>query len=177
MSRLDVMMSSENMGWQTPPEVLAIVREFFGGKIALDPCSEPDNPTQALSWLTKENNGLAWDWVALAAKLPISRGVFVNPPYGRGLGAWSAKMRDEGKRGAEIIGLLPARTDTRWWQAVTTADAVCFWRGRIKFVGAPNSAPFPSALPYWGPRPQEFRRIFERYGWVVFSRQQELFPV
>lgn len=170
-------MSSANPNWQTPPEFLAIVREM--GPIGLDPCTTRENPTGASTWICepdlseKDIDGRSADWAAWA----LGRIVFVNPPYGRGLGAWSAKMRDEGKKGAEIIGLLPARTDTKWFQAVTTADAVCFWRGRIKFVGAAHGAPFPSVVPYWGSRANEFRRIFERYGWVVFSKQQALFPV
>lgn len=179
MADLDACMSSANPNWCTPPEFLAVVREM--GPIGLDPCTTPDNPVGADCYYhpldmrcddlaVHEGDGLSLPWTAAGL-------VFANPPYGRGLGAWSAKMRDEGKRGAEIIGLLPARTDTKWWQAITTADAVCFWRGRIKFVGAKNAAPFPSAVPYWGPRAHEFRRIFEKHGWCVFSRQQDLFPV
>lgn len=176
MADLDALFSSANPGWQTPPAFLDVVREL--GPIGLDPCTTPANPVGAKLFFhplpsecacdaTKDGLESPWHDMGL---------VFCNPPYGRGLGAWSAKMRDEAKRGAEIVGLLPARTDTKWWQAITTADAVCFWRGRLKFVGAPSAAPFPSAVPYWGPRPAKFRRVFEPHGWVVFSKQQSLFP-
>ncbi len=183
------LMSSANPNWQTPPGFLDVVRRM--GPIGLDPCTTPDNPVGAGSFyhalptdckvcaeIPPAGDGLALSWVSpVGHSWPAPKGlVFCNPPYGRGLGAWSAKMRDEAKRGAEIIGLLPARTDTKWWQDVTSADAVCFWRGRLKFVGAPHAAPFPSAVPYWGPRAVEFRRIFSEFGWVVFSRQPELFP-
>ncbi len=177
--KLAPLMSSANPNWETPPEFLAVVREM--GPIRLDPCTTPENPVGAEFWYHPIE--MPCDHVAAHIGDGLSLGwsceglVYCNPPYGRGLGAWSAKMRDEAKRGAEIIGLVPARTDTKWWCAVTTADAVCFWKGRIKFVGAKHAAPFPSAVPYWGPRAAEFRRIFERHGWVVFSKQQSLFPV
>lgn len=169
-------MSSANPNWETPDSFLDVVRQM--GPIGLDPCTTPANPVGAAQFFHPvpcecdcgaTGDGLALPWT--------DRGlVFANPPYGRGLGAWSAKMRDEAKRGAEIIGLLPARTDTKWWAAITTADAICFWRGRLKFKGAPSAAPFPSAVPYWGVCPNKFRRVFEKHGWVVFSRQQPLFP-
>lgn len=202
-SSLAPLMSSANPNWQTPPEFLDIVRKV--GPIGVDPCTTPDNPCGALESFyhpigmkrggcnadTPVGDGLSLGWTGGGL-------VFANPPYGRGLGKWTVKMRDEAKRGAEIIGLLPARTDTRWWGDVTTADAVCFWRGRLAFW-APHpetgvmgpalvrnkktgklqtaAAPFPSAVPYWGPRANEFRRIFSVHGWVVFSKQQDLFPV
>lgn len=164
------LMSSANPNWETPDSFLDVVRKM--GPIMLDPCTTLANPVGASMFHTPDDDGLIRDWY----RHGIVGLNFVNPPYGRGLGAWSAKMRDEAKRGAEIVGLLPARTDTKWWQAVTTADAVCFWRGRLKFKGAPSAAPFPSAVPYWGPRAAEFRRVFAPHGWVVFSKQLPLFP-
>jgi len=155
------LLSSDRMDWQTPENVLALVREFAGGQIALDPCTTVDNPTGALRWLTPVEDGLSalWHGQGLA---------FVNPPYGRELRSWARKMQGEGRFSSRaIIGLVPARTDTVWWQAhITSASAICFWRGRIRFRGAPASAPFPSALPYWGPNVRRFREVFGPYGWI-----------
>jgi hypothetical protein len=49
---------------------------------------------------------------------------------------------------ALVVMLLPARTDTRWWHdyVIPYASEIRFIRGRLKFGGAKNSAPFPSAL-------------------------------
>ena len=45
----------------------------------------------------------------------------------------------------------PARTDTRFWHAyVGGKAAVFFLKGRLKFGGTDQSAPFPSALVVWG---------------------------
>lgn len=160
MSDLAPLMSSANPNWQTPPEFLNVVRELAGGQIELDPCTTEDNPTGARSILTPTEDGLSVPW-------PREGLVYANPPYGRSLPPWAAKFAAEGRRGVELVALVPARTDTRWWRDVATAAVVCFWRGRIKFVGADHSAPFPNAVAYWGRRPAEFCRVFGPRGWCV----------
>lgn len=76
---------------------------------------------------------------------------FMNPPYGRKIGAWVAKARREAERGALVVGLLPARTDTVWFHEHVYPHAhIEFLRGRIKFEGAASSAPFPSMIAVWG---------------------------
>lgn len=172
------MMSSAKGDWFTPEIVLYLVREL--GPIALDPCTAPFNPTRARSYVTREHDGLRdeCDWVALARMDTVGDGgtlIYVNPPYGRGIERWLARCADAGAAGAELIALVPARTDAKWWQShVTTADVVCFWRGRLRFVGAPSSAPFPSALAYWGPRVEKFAHVFEAYGWIARTRLSSL---
>ena len=65
------------------------------------------------------------------------------------------------------VMLLPARTDTRWWESLITADALLFWRGRLRFVGAPAPAPFPSVIAYWGHCVTRSRGAFAPHGWMV----------
>lgn len=155
-------MSSQRQDWQTPENVLDLVRAV--GPIELDPCTTLDNPVGARNFYTPSDDG--FDGLALPWDGPGV--VFVNPPYGRASGDWCKRMADAGARGVEVIGLLPARTDTRVWHAhVTTAATICFWKGRITFRGAPGPAPFPCALPYWGPRVDEFRRVFSARGWCT----------
>jgi site-specific DNA-methyltransferase (adenine-specific) len=154
-------LSSEKDDWLTPPEVLDQVRRF--APIHLDPCTTPRNPVGADSWYALENgdDGLAHPWQARGL-------VYANPPYGRGIGAWVEKAAREAMRGAEIIALLPARTDSRWFQTwvFQQAAAICWWRGRIKFVGAENSAPFPSALVYYGKDVGRYARVMGLVGMV-----------
>lgn len=46
-----------------------------------------------------------------------------------------------------LVYLLPARTDTRWFHDFCMkANEIRFLRGRLKFGGAKNSAPFPSMI-------------------------------
>lgn len=74
----------------------------------------------------------------------------MNPPYGKTIGAWVQKAREESERGALVVGLLPVRTDTRWWQQNVIGHAdVRYIAGRLRFGKATNSAPFPSALALW----------------------------
>lgn len=159
------LLSSDKMDWMTPEEVLKPIR-MFGGGIKLDPCTNESNPCEASLFMT--NGALTRDW-----QLEAQDGlIYANPPYGRELPQWSAKFALEGHmRGAELITLTPARTDTVWWQRdMTTAKRILFWKGRIKFVGRDgpmDAAPFPSALCYWGKYTHGFDLQFKRYGWIV----------
>lgn len=160
MTFLGAPLASGKMDWRTPEAVLDVVRGFDA--IGLDPCTTFDNPVKALRWYAPpEANGLVRPWAGRGL-------VWWNPPYGRELGRWIEKAAYEAHQGAESIGLIPARPDTRAWQRwITGADAICFRRGRIRFVGAPASAPFPSALPYYGPRVARFLEAFGDVGWCV----------
>lgn len=58
-------------------------------------------------------------------------------------------MGEEGERGAGgvVVMLIPARTDTRYFHDYIYGKAeVRFIRGRLKFGGSKNSAPFPSMV-------------------------------
>ena len=157
----DGLMSSDRPDWNTPANFLAVVRRFAA--IGLDPCSNAASLVGATTAWTEEDDGLPRSWADKGL-------VYCNPPYGREILPWAQKMQIDGARGAEIIALLPARTDARWWQNhITNADAVCFWRGRLRFLGAESSAPFPSAVAYWGDRRIRFAKVFGDYGWIVFS--------
>jgi hypothetical protein len=127
--------------WYTPPEVF----DALGVKFTLDPASPPGG----LPWVPAErhfsasDNGLAQKW---------SGRVWLNPPYGRGIGDWLDKLADHG----DGLALVFARTETEWFQnAIKKATAACFLRGRLKFVsgeagGTVGSAPAPSMLLAYG---------------------------
>lgn len=79
----------------------------------------------------------------------------MNPPYGRSIGLWMAKAYEESMRGALVVCLVPARTDTRWWHDYAMKGEIRLYKGRIRFVGAKASAPFPSAVVVF--RPANFK--------------------
>ena len=139
--------SSLHQGWETPVWLLQILYGVFGA-FDLDPCSPTHNRQMALVearvHYTMEDDGLALRWHGK---------VFVNPPYGRALRLWTVKARTEVVSGNArlVVGLLPARTDTRWWhQDVAGNASVFFLRGRLSFGDSGQGAPFPSALAVWG---------------------------
>lgn len=158
------------MTWQTPPEILALVRQV--GRLEFDPCTAPDNPTKATFFATEKQNGLAlnWTWYAKAGL------AFVNPPYGRALSGtkskpgWAQKIALEARAGCPMIVLVPARTDTAWWNLIAdSTQAVCFWRGRISFVNSATKeredpAPFPCCFFYTGKDHDVFEEIFSPFG-------------
>jgi hypothetical protein len=180
--RLAPLMSSERGDWQTPDEVLARVRAV--APIALDPCTTAANPCGARAILVPPAHrcGLdvadgveaGWDGLEKAhvwSRIAQRHGglIYCNPPYGRDVWRWLEKCVEAGwEDEAEVIALVPARTDTKWWQSYCSppepAYAVCFWAGRLTFRGAPSPAPFPSALVYWGTRRYRFADAFASAG-------------
>ena len=157
------LLSSKRNDWRTPPELLGLVASMEGG-ITLDPCAGEFIGGEF--HLTED--GLSRSWA--------SPGVtFCNPPYSRRLPLWTAKVVAEAALGQEIVLLVPARTDTRWWHRdiAARADAICFLKGRLHFDGAKCGAPFPSAVCYYGERTKAFVRAFAGKGWTI---SQNLLP-
>jgi site-specific DNA-methyltransferase (adenine-specific) len=132
---MEVHYSSASDEWATPAEFFAQLQSEFA--FTLDPCATRTN-AKAERYFTRATDGLAQAWEG---------SVFMNPPYGSAIGKWVAKAYRESRRGALIVCLIPARTDTRYWHDyVMRADELRFVRGRIRFEGGAYSAPFPSVL-------------------------------
>lgn len=80
---------------------------------------------------------------------------FFNPPYSL-VDKAVRRVYDEWRstEGNTYVGLLPARTDTKWFHEVVLKSvlenkgSLVFIKGRLKFsrTGSTNSAPFPSVL-------------------------------
>ena len=133
---MNVHFSSKTDNWATPQDFFDELDEEF--QFTLDPCASPDN-AKCEKYFTKEENGLIQSWAGET--------VFMNPPYGRAIKDWVKKAYDESKQGATVVCLLPARTDTRWFHDYIYEKAeIRFIKGRLKFGGAKNSAPFPSMV-------------------------------
>lgn len=150
--------------WCTPEHLICRVPHV--GPIALDPCTTADNPVGAKRFfIGGKRNGLREPWEPEVREHGLA---YVNPPYSQ-IARWAEKVADEALLGVEVVTLVGARPDTRWFYRLCwdTAQAVCFWRGRLSFVGASGPAPFPSALVYHGPRPWRFEEAFADVGRVV----------
>jgi site-specific DNA-methyltransferase (adenine-specific) len=128
--------------WATPPEVFEPLNAEFG--FTLDACATPQN-AKCQRYFTEATNGLTQSW--------SGERVFMNPPYGREIYAWTAKARHEAKHGALVVGLLPASTDLAWWHDDVVGHAeVRYIRGRVRFLtGGPYRASgfFASVVVVW----------------------------
>jgi phage N-6-adenine-methyltransferase len=141
----------------TPPYVLDRVRDAFGGRIGLDPCTEPDNPTDALVFYTEADDGLAQVW----PRIPT----WCNPPYAKAREPWVERCLQRAALQVPVVLLIPAATDTRIWQrAAEAADAVVLVRGRLKFEakrlnGRSAAASHPSSLLIYNANPAPLERL------------------
>ena len=133
------MMTSKSDEWTTPRRLFAALDRRF--QFTLDPAATAENALLP-AFFTKESDGLAQTWK--------DHRVFVNPPYSQ-VSLWMAKCVVESADGCPLIcALVPARTDTRWWNDfVKGADLIHFVKGRLKFGDGSGTAPFPSALAFW----------------------------
>ena len=134
---LRVMFSSESDSWGTPELFFKKLDVVFN--FTLDPCASLEN-TKCSKFFTKEDDGLSKDWGG--------HSVFMNPPYGRQIGDWIRKAFNESRKpNTVVVCLIPSRTDTKYWhEYCMRADKISFVKGRLRFGGSRNSAPFPSAV-------------------------------
>lgn len=143
----DVMFSSATDEWSTPQEFFDKLNEVFN--FDLDVCAL-DSSAKCERYFTPEQDGLSKVWHT------EGRNIWMNPPYGREIGLWMEKAFHEGEQGATVVCLVPARTDTRWWHSYAIAGEISYVKGRLKFGGSENSAPFPSAVVVFRPRIEEY---------------------
>lgn len=117
-----ILFSRVTDEWSTPRDVFTALNDEF--HFTLDPC-----PLEGIDHLAHMK-----PWTG--------ERVFCNPPYSE-IDKWISRARE-----AELaVFLVPSRTDTRWWHEFAMASSeIRFIRGRLKFGGAKNSAPFPSAV-------------------------------
>jgi phage N-6-adenine-methyltransferase len=141
------MGSSERMDWPTPRATFAQLHAEFA--FTVDACASPGNACLPRYW-TETDEGLMQPWEG--------ERVWMNPPYGRQLPRWMEKAWNESRVADLIVALVPSRTDTRWWhEYAMDAEEIRFVRGRLRFHGAVNAAPFPVSLVIWRGSPSPSR--------------------
>lgn len=133
----DLMFSSATDEWYTPLDFFQELDKEF--HFNLDPCATTENHKCPLFY-TREQDGLKQNWGGYK--------VFCNPPYGRVIGKWVEKAyRESQKPNTFVVMLIPARTDTKWFHEYIYGKAeIRFIKGRLKFGGCKNAAPFPSMV-------------------------------
>lgn len=137
----NIHFSSNSNEWYTPSYVFNELNKRY--KFTLDAAANENN-AKCDRFFTQEDDGLKQCWA--------NESVWLNPPYGREIGKWVKKAKMESEKGSQVVMLIPARTETKYWHEYIFphASKILFVSGRLKFGGAPNNAPFPSAVIVFG---------------------------
>jgi len=150
-----LMFSKATDEWATPQEFFDALHAEFD--FQLDAAASADN-AKCEMFMTQDINALAQDWFA-AVDCCDTQAVWLNPPYSK-CREFIAKAAAEARKGCTVVCLVPSRTDTRWWHDYVWDRAthrprpgveIRFVKGRLKFGGAAQGAPFPSVVIVFRP--------------------------
>ena len=170
-------VNSQRVDWCTPQKYVDAVKRVFGGRIALDPCSNQWSIVAAeTEYSLPEHDGLRESW-----DFPT---IYVNPPYGADkerettIKHWLFKCAHAHKHyGSEVLALIPVATNTSHWKEYVwgQAMAVCFlYDTRLRFLvegkDGGKGAPMSCAMIYWNKNIEKFLGVFDDFGAVVDLR-------
>lgn len=147
---MKVHFSSKTNEWATPQDFFDKMDQEFG--FTLDVASTDENTKVSGRYFTEKDDGLNQSWDREI--------VWCNPPYGRTLKNWVKKASEA--TGGVIVMLIPARTDTSYFHDYIYQKPnveIRFIRGRLKFGGSKNSAPFPSMIVVFTPPYKTVSRV------------------
>lgn len=112
--------NNKTVDWYTPKSIF----DAMGLQFDLDPAA----PVGGVPWIPAAKHYSIFDD---GLSKPWHGRVWLNPPYGRDTKRWLQRM-DAHRNG---VALVFARTDCAWFHDYcANADAICFMRGRVKFV-------------------------------------------
>lgn len=132
--------------WETPPSIFEPLHAEF--RFTVDgAANEANAKLPRYYWNVDEHT-----------ELPPNERIWLNPPYGfKNLDFWIGRAYRASLMGSTVVCLVPANTGQPWWHkwVVGKASEIRWIKGKVKFVGAPSSAPFPSCILVF--RPSESR--------------------
>lgn len=159
--------SSATDKWDTPPELVAQMAPLFPWDV--DVCASSPNVCETYFGEQPDGafvDGLEEAWTGLC---------WMNPPYGRQIGKWVDKARRAARAaGTAVVCLLPARTDTAWWQRnVIAASMVVHIAGRLCY-GSEDYWSWRWSTPFIPDGKGGYKKnaLYEQYG----KRQSAPFP-
>lgn len=145
------LYSSNDETWGTPQEFFDHLDQEF--HFDVDVCALPHN-AKCATYFTPEIDGLKQEWAGTC---------WMNPVYGTEIIHWMKKAYESSQKGATVVCLVPARTDTQWWHHYAMkASEIRLVKGRLKFTvpsGRGGTAPFPSAVVIFRPEPTPLRVV------------------
>lgn len=157
-----LMFSKASDEWSTPQDFWDVLDAEFRFKLdaagSLDNRKVPaylglDSPIAGL------RDALSVPWSDLCYSVGVASSVWLNPPYSK-CREFIAKSALEASKGCTVVCLVPSRTDTRWWHEHVwdrekhqpkPGVEVRFVKGRLRFGGSKDCAPFPSVVIVFRP--------------------------
>jgi hypothetical protein len=167
---------SESEEHYTPRSIWQRAEKAMGG-IDCDPASDNDfNVSSAKIHYTKRHDGLHKEWLGR---------IWLNPPFGPGVGDWFHKLSTEIAEGRtiEAVILWKAALETKSartligisiYQCSAVPRKRVSYRSGDKKQGGGDSATFTTMLYYFGPNREKFIRIFSEIAdiWEPIRTQQ-----
>ena len=133
-----IFLSSQTVEWATEQAFFDQVNREFG--FTVDVAANASN-AKCDRFYDIESDGLMQDW--------DGETVWCNPPYGDRIKDWMYKAATSE---ATTVLLVPARTDVKWFHEIVLPRAeVRFIKGRLRFGGSKDPAPFPTMLVIFRP--------------------------
>lgn len=136
-------VGSGSAEWGTPPDLFARLNRrfqftydaFASHENALCPVYSTVDGTHAPGTELDSRDGLTYPWTGLR--------VFMNPPYSRDLIAKCVrKAVDERENAQIIVALLPAATETAWFQQLVFPYAHIDWLPRrVRYIDPVTKQP------------------------------------
>ncbi len=155
--------------WYTPKSYAEAARAVMG-TIDVDPAStEAANKIiKAKEYFCIQNDGRKNTWYG---------NVWMNPPYSQPLiTEFCDLLVDRYKSGAirQACVLVNNATETTFYQNMMTAcRAICFIKGRVKFIGKDGSIGAPlqgQTILYFGTNTEQFGEFFKVFGVVMYAK-------
>lgn len=114
--------ASKKQEYETPKKLFDKLNNEFN--FTIDVCADTYNK-KVEKYYSEEDDALTKDWDGIC---------WMNPPY-KDLKTWIAKAYKESLKGATVVCLIPARTNTNWWHEYCMRGEIRFIKGRPKFEG------------------------------------------
>ena len=138
-----VYAGNRNDQWRTPRVLFEQLDAEFG--FTIDVAADTES-AQCVRFYSYADDGLKQCWSGEV--------VWCNPPFSEAA-LWIEKARREADNGATVVMLLPVRTGNRSWHEhiFGVCREIRFVKGRLRFEGAGDNAPFDVAIVVWGAGP------------------------
>lgn len=172
-----LLVWAKSVEFYTPPKYRKAALHYWSllgiRGIDLDPATPPSNPMKARRFFTEKDDGLRQRWF----KGPDEQSTWVNPPYGRQIRKWVAKIGEEALKSSrhKLVALLPGqRFEQAYWQRSLfnpALTAIVCVRKRISFIGPDGREqkgnPYGSFIYLYNGTYEAVRKAFRTIGMVL----------